>query len=220
MLAGAAQDCVKQWVYDPILSDGKPVPASTVVTVNFDLPARPNPNDEKIAQQYFPLFDTCSKAVSSNADPAQQVQACGKAAGVAETFGTEERFIERRVAFVYASTAFRRNKQPKESLEYAEKAVAVVGQGHDDGSGASAAYGVRGQAEAALGELAQASDDLTRAEDFERSAITKMGADDKVFVAQHYIPTLKGLLNFHARVLSAMGKPEEAGAKTDEAAKL
>jgi hypothetical protein len=220
MLVGSAQDCVKQWLYEPVMRDGKTVPVSTIVTVSFDLPAPANPNDQQIASRFFPLQQACIKAVSSNIDPAQQADTCKQAADVAQTFSSQERFIERRSAFVYASTALRRNKQLREALDYANKAVSVVEQGHDDGSGSSAAYGVRAQAEAQLGSLMEASGDLAKAEDFERSAIAKMGGVTDDFVKHQYVPVLKGMLNFHAQILSALGKGEEAETKLAEAAKL
>src|ERR1039458_8703447 len=163
MLVGSAQACVKQWLYEPVLVDARPVSTSTTVTIKFDLPAPVNPNDEQIASRFFPLDQACIKAVSSNIDPDQQADACKQAADVAQTFSDQERFIERRGAFVYASTALRRDKQVAAALDYANKAVSVVKQGHDDGSGSSAAYGVRAQAEAHLGCLVAASDDLTKA---------------------------------------------------------
>ncbi len=220
MLSGSAQEAVKEWVYEPPLKDGIPVATTTTVTIHFNLPAPPNPEDEKIAAKAYPLQEACIKAVSSKADPAQEAQVCQKFAETAELFGPNERFVERREAFVYAATALRRDKQPQKSLDYAEKAVAVVEQGHDDGSGSAAAYGVRAQAEAALGQLPKSLEDLTKAEEHERSAITKMGGPDDPFVKQHYLPTLKGLLTFHAQVLTAMGKPDEAQAKTADAQKL
>ena len=174
MLTGSAQECVKQWVYAPILQEGKRVSATTVATIEFHLPAPAKTNDEEIAAKFFPLDRACIKAVSSGSDTAQQAQLCSEAAQVAETFGSEERFIERRGVFVYAAMAYSRNKQPEQALDYASKAVAVVEQGHDDGSGSSAAYSVRAQAEAQLGDLSKASDDLTKAEEFERAAIEKI----------------------------------------------
>ena len=220
MLVGAAEECVKQWLYEPVLVDGNPTATSTTVTVPFDLPAPVNPNDEQIAARFFPVDQACIKAVTSNIDPGQQAETCKQAADIALTFSDQERFIERRGAFVYASTALRRDNRLGEALDYANKAVAVVGQGHDDGSGSSAAYSVRAQAEAQHGDLTAASDDLTKAEDFERSAIAEMNKMDPEFVKHAYVPTLKGLLNFHAQVLSALGKPEASEAKAAEAGKL
>ncbi len=220
MLVGAAQECVKQWLYEPIFVDGKAATASTTVTVPFGLPAPTNPNDEKTATQFFPLHQACIKSISSNAPPSEQAEACKKAADIAEEFSPQERFIERRSIFVYTSTAFRHNKQMQDALNYANKAVAVVEQGYDDGSGSSAAYGVRAQSEAQLGDLAKASEDLNKAEEFERSAILRMAGTEDAFVKRQYVPVLKGMLAFHAQVLSALGKPEEAAAKTAEAEKL
>jgi TonB family protein len=234
MLIGAARECVEEWVYEPVVVDGQAVLATTIVTINFDpsvakfdesapkvdQSAPKNPNDQAIGSQYSPLSQACVKAVSSNIDPAEQAAACQKAAQVAETFPDEERFIERRSAFVYASTAMRRNKQLAEALDYANKAVTVVELGHDDGSGSSAAYSIRAQAEAQLGDLTSATDDLSVAEDFERKAIKEMGGLNNDFAKRQYIPVLKGMLNYHAKLLSAMGKPEESAATAAEAGKL
>jgi hypothetical protein len=51
----------------------------------------------------------------------------------------------------------------------ADKAVAVVLLGHDDGSGSSAAYSVRGQAKALVGDLTGADQDLEKAENCDGS---------------------------------------------------
>jgi tetratricopeptide (TPR) repeat protein len=220
MLVGAAQDCVKQWVYEKPQVNGKPVQTSALVTISFTLPPPVNPDDEKIAAKFFPIDQACIKAVGTNAAPEQQATTCREAAQVAEIFSPQERFIERRSAFVYASTALRRNKQLSESLEFANKAVAVVEQGHDDGSGSSAAYGTRAQVYAQLGQLEKASDDLSRAEQFERDAIAKMLSDDEAFVKHQYVPVLKSLLNFHSQILTALGNQRAADAKTAEAGQL
>jgi TonB-like protein len=220
MLIGAAEDCVKQWVYEPILIDGTPGQGSTIVTIKFGLPAPVNPNDEQIAQKFFPLHQACIEAVSSNTDADQQANLCKQAAEIAQSFSDQERFIERRSAFVYASTALVRDKQFKIALDYANRAVAVVNQGHDDGAGSSAAFSVRAQAEALLGDLPSASADLTKSEDLQRSAIASMNKMDPDFVKHAYVPTLKGLLRFHAQVLSAMGDADQAKSKTAEADSL
>ena len=138
----------------------------------------------------------------------------------ASTFSPDERFIERRSAYVFASTAYLRNRQAVPALDYANKAIAVVDQGHDDGSGSSAAYSVRAQAEAATGDLGRASDDLAKAEDFERLGIKQLGGPDDAFVKHQYIPVLRNLLNFHAQVLRAEGKATEAEAKEKAASSL
>jgi hypothetical protein len=98
-----------------------------------------------------------------------------------------------------------------------EKAIAVVLQRHDDGSGSSAAYGVTGQAKAFSGDLAGADKDLETAEEFQRNALDSPAGHE---LAKEYSQTMKSLLSFHAQVLTAMGEQSRAEAKTQEAAKL
>ena len=68
-----------------------------------------------------------------------------------ETFGPEVRFIEKRSAFVYAATACADNRDLPNALAWADKAVEVVKLGHDDNSGSSAAYAVKGEIEGIIG---------------------------------------------------------------------
>jgi TonB family protein len=109
MLAGAAQDCVRNWVYEATGRDGARVNA----TVSFVLPGPINPDDGKIGEEFFPVSRQCIDAVIGNIDIAKQAEVCLQAARIAEKFSTQERFIERRSAYVYASTALLRNKQLK-----------------------------------------------------------------------------------------------------------
>jgi len=47
MLIGAAEKCVKQWIYKPVIRHGKACPVSTVVTVTFDRPLAQSPKNEQ-----------------------------------------------------------------------------------------------------------------------------------------------------------------------------
>lgn len=118
---------------------------------------------------------------------------------------------------MYYATALIRDKRPVEAVAIGEKAIAVVLQGHDDGSGASAAYGVTGQAKAFSGDLVGADKDLGTAEDYQRKALDTPAGHE---LNKSYSQTLKSLLNFHAQVLTAMGKQPEAKEKMEEANKL
>jgi TonB family protein len=218
MLVGAAQEAVRQWTYSPFMVNDQPVPVTTIVNIPFTLHV--DAEDQKLARQYYPLFNQCIKALTANTDPAAEADICVKAAIQAQLFAPDQRFIERRSAFVYAATALSRNKQFDEALSYANRAVDVVKLGHDDGSGSSSVYSIRAQAEMHLNHLAAADADLNLAEDFERSAIQNMIPRAPDLVRQRYIPTLKSLLNAHAQVLTALGNPAAAQAKLDEAAKL
>lgn len=217
MLTGAAMECVREWVYQPIVEGDHPITASTTITLSFNANAPVHRPDEKIANEFAPLLNECRNSIWTKAEPEKQVAACTKAAQVAEKFSPGERFFERRSAFVYSSNALLSDQQTQAALEYANKGVAVVEEGHEDGAGACSAYAVRAQAEAVLGQLTQAADDLTKAEVFERAAILEAGPSAPA-VNQQYKPLLKGLLKLHSQVLSKLGKTTEAEAKNKEAA--
>ena len=175
------------------------------------------------------LDEDCTRSLaSSSSSPTKQVELCRKAAELADQF-SDSGFQERSRTYTYLSKAFRNNKQPAEALSAANKAVAAVQGSFEDGPRASAAYSVRAEAEAQLGKLTQASEDLTAAEEYERNLIeeslvpsTDQNVDrmKQAFVKSNFVPVLKGLLQYHAQVLSALGKATEATAKTVEADRL
>jgi Gram-negative bacterial TonB protein C-terminal len=217
MLLEAAMDAVKQWHYKPFLKDGSVVDVTTTVTIPFQLANPPTAGDQETASRFFPLSSKCNQAVIQRADPEEEVRACQEAAAQADQFSPDARFIERRSAYVYYATALIRAKRPKEAVAVGEKAIAVVLQGHDDGSGSSAAYGVTGQAKAFSGDLAGADKDLGTAEVFQRKALDSPAGHA---LAKEYSQALKSLLSFHAQVLTAMGDKDRADAKAQEATKL
>jgi TonB family protein len=217
MLNGAATDAVKQWHYKPFMQGGSPAAVSTTVSIPFALGTQPADNDSAIQSTFFPLSDACHKAVAQNTSPAEQADTCRRAAEIADQFAHDSRFIERRSAYVYASTALLRNRELEEALRFAEKAVAVAQQGNDDDSGRAAVFSVRAQAKAALGDLVGSDQDLTRAENEQRAAIDGPAGHE---LHKEYTHVLIGLLRFHAQLLQAMDKPAEEQAKLDEAAKL
>jgi TonB family protein len=205
MLVGAAIECVRKWVYEPFDSASNPAVKITKVTINFSLD---DGDDIKILLHYSPLASACSAAANSGAPTDEQAAACKKAADVADKF-PKGRVAERRVAYIFASTAFRRNK-----------AVVVVEQGHDDASGSGAAYACRAQAEGELNDMVSADRDLTRAEDFQRSVIDGMNKSDTASTQRNVVPVLKRMLTYHVKVLTALGNSAGADAKAAEAAKL
>jgi TonB family protein len=219
MLQQAAMDSLKQWTYHPFEKDGKPVPASGTVSIEFSLGKDgPTPKEEEIASRYFPLSDQCRKAVSTKADYSVAALVCKQAADVANEFPIDRRFIEKRSAFVYAAYALMNNNDLSNALAYAKNAVDVVKLGHDDNSGSDAAYGIKGKIESILGDFDAADQDLTIAEDYERKAIA-WAEKEKFEHEDEYKQALVWDLRFHARVLQVLNRSEEAQKKLDEAAK-
>jgi TonB family protein len=219
MLQQAAIDCLKQWTFHPFEKDGAVVPASGTVAITFDLGKDgPTPDEEKIASRYFPLADQCRKAVSARTDFPATAAICKNAADTADEFPADRRFIEKRSAFVWATYALMYNKDLSTALVYAGKAVDIVKLGHDDNSGSNAAYGVRGIVEGNLGNLIAADQDLTIAEDFERKGIA-WAEKEKFEHGDEYKRALVQDLRFHAQVLQALNRSDDAQKKFDEASK-
>lgn len=172
--------------------------------------------DDSVSQSYMALDRECRNLVSKH-DSANAVIACKKVADEADKYDPSAHFITRRGAYVFYTTALIQAKEFQDAIRVGNKAVAIVQLGHDDASGSSAAYGVRGQAEAFAGDLVSADRDLEKAENYERDGLNSPAGHELSF---EYSKTLKGLLMFHAQVLTAMGKQDAAGKRSAEAAKL
>jgi tetratricopeptide (TPR) repeat protein len=189
------------------------VHAQTTTTVTA---ANPGP-DESISPDFVAQQKECRALLAQRSDPAAMVAACKKVADAASQFPPQSHFITRRSAYVGYMTALIYAKQFKQAIAVGDKAVAIVLLGHDDASGSSAAYGVRGEAKALAGDLAGADRDLEKAELFERNGLKTPAGQA---LQAEYSRALKGLLTLHAQVLVEMGRKSEAANKRDEASKL
>ena len=173
--------------------------------------------DESMSQAYMALDRSCRSLVNKHDDSVATTNACKKVADEADNFAPKSHFITRRAAYVFYTIALIQAKRPQEAVITGDKAVAVVLLGHDDSSGSSAAYQIRGQAKAFAGDLPGADQDLEKAEAYETIGIKSIEGE---FLKAEYSKTLKGLLNFHAQVLTAMGKQGLANVKLEQANKL
>lgn len=189
-------------------------PMTQAQTVTVTTAAGP---DETISQWYVALETECTRLVAEHQNPAEAASACKKVADEADQFAPQSHFVTRRSAYVYYASALIQAKDYKPAVSVGDKAVAVVLLGHDDSSGSSAAYGVRGQAKAFAGDLPGANEDLERAEAYQRNGLNSPAGQE---LKGEYSRTLKGLLMFHAQVLEAMGNNSAAGIKREEANKL
>jgi hypothetical protein len=171
--------------------------------------------DESMSQTYMTHDRDCKNHVFKNDDPQAGAIACKQVADEADRFDPRSHFITRRVAYVYYATSLIQAKKPQEAVLVGDKAVSVVVLGHDDESGSSAAYNVRGQAEGLSGNLSGSNRDLEKAETYERAALARTE-----MLKEEYSRTLMAMLMFHAEVLKAMGKQDGARMKLEEARKL
>ncbi len=224
-----AVDAVKKWRFKPFQSHGARTTASTKLTLEFP-PASASPHsastppaaeptavpNDPTAQQFAALEDQCRTLVAARAEPAQEAAACRAAADLAGHLQGDTRSLAQRSSAVYAATALMRTDDLKAAVAYGTRAIAAAAQGHDD-SGSSAAYAVRGQANAFAGNLPAADRDLARAEDFERKALAAAAGSQQEPESR---AAMKSLLLFHAQLLTALKQPEKAADKSAEAAKL
>jgi hypothetical protein len=164
------------------------------------------------AQEFSKQLQNCNEQLRNNAQPAEAIAACQKAAQQADSLSGPY-YMGRRLAYIYYATALLRGHQAKESVLAGEKAIAFTRRYHDD---SSAAYAVTGQAKAVSGDLAGADHDLETAEQRERKGLVAAGPAER----PAFLSTLKSLLQLHAQVLTGLSKPADAQKKLDEANRL
>jgi TonB family protein len=211
MLQQAALDSVRQWTFHPFEGDGVPVHAGGEVSVDFSLGGNPatEKKDEEIASRLFPLSDQCHQALAKDDNSPEAGQICSHAADLAVSFDEGGRLTEKRSAFVYAAWALGSREKFNEALNQADKAVATVKLGHDDSSGNSSAYGVRGVIEGNPMWLDDANRDLTTAEDYERKGI-EWAKSVKFEHLDRYPNSLALYLRLHSQLLAALKPPDDA----------
>ena len=167
--------------------------------------------------KFYSLFKKCRTLSVSGTRPPGMVESCEPAAVAAEPLRADYFGQDKRAAYVLCATALMRDNRAKEALPYAEKAVKTADLGWDDVSGKAAAYGVRGQARAMTGDLHGSDQDLSRAEDLERSTFEVPRKPEQKAFDTH---ALKSMLGFHAEILTVMGRKPDAERLRDEARKL
>lgn len=201
----------------PATPPGSSAPAKTVTVHVLSDDAATGP-DEELNKKFNDADDACKKGVLGHQFNDATVSACKNAAELAAKLPTDANYIARRSAFVYAATAYADVGDFKSALPWADKAVEVVKLGFDDASGSNAAYSTKGTIEGLLGDLVSADQDLTQAEDFSRKGITWV-EKEAPSLRQEYVRPFVRDLQFHAKVLQAMGQSDQAQKKLDEAAK-
>lgn len=176
--------------------------------------------DDPILEENFHKTDNACKDGVLAKDSSQAIVAsCVEAAMLAEKLPFEGNYVAKRSAFIYAATALANAHDLQEALPWAKKAVEVVQLGHDNESGANAAYSTKGTIEGLLGKLIDADSDMTTAEECSRRGILHAENGD-TGSRSRYVEQLRKDLNFHAQFLQFIGHAEQAQQKLDEAAGL
>jgi TonB family protein len=196
-------------------TSSSPVKTVTVHVLSDNAAESPNVD---LNNKFNDADSACKKGISSRQFNDTTVSECEQAATLAEKLPNDGSYVAKRSAFVYAAAAYGNIGDFKSALPWAEKAVEVVKLGQDDDSGSSAAYSTKGTIEGVLGDLSSADRDLTTAEDFSRKGIVWVEKEAPSLRPEYVRPFVHDL-QFHAKILQAMGRSDEAQKKLDEAAK-
>ena len=205
-----AERMVRLREYEPFTRNGTAVEAWVTTTVRFRIEGR---DIEEQDHLFHKAFEDCRKHVNDAAG----VAACEHARELGDEMVPGGRLAgEREQSLVLLATALLASDRPAEAVAAGTRVVADVNTNGAAPHLTMAAYGITGEAEAAVGDLIGADRDLRDAEEFGRWAMR----DPKASWHDWAVSRQRSLLKMHARVLEAMKRGADAQAKLQEAAAL
>ena len=217
MLRQAAADIVQRYTFRPFLLNEEPSAVSAIISVNFTPNGESKESDTESLIELLQAFENCDRKVNQAAPPADQVETCSKAAQLADALPADAHLPERGEVYVQYAIALIHDGNAAEAVDVGNKAIAVAQRQQSNFSGASAAYEVEGEALAVAGKLPEADKSLAKAESYQSKALHSPAGPQ---LKEHYSENMKALLQFHAKILTAMGNQKEADSKLRQAAKL
>jgi TonB family protein len=246
-LQQAATNCLKQWTFHPFEKNGEPSAAhgqyslifllggsgsppkavstashepemglpAKVAVVNVKAETTVSGVSPEIEKQFQDADDQCKNGVMGKDFTDRVAASCRNAAEIADKLPMEGNYITKRSAFVYAATAFGNIGSFEEGLVWASRAVDLVNLGHDSDAGCSAAYSTKGTLEGLLRDLTASDLDLTKSEEFSHKVLAS-AMRSSPDLRPTYAPLARDL-KFHAQVLRALHRDEEAEKRLAEA---
>lgn len=211
-LQAASVEGLRNWQYIPFTRGGKAVEAIATMPVLFGIGNGSNRESRRNAI-FLEAFERCQKAVG---DQAPAATLCEKAVSLSMPPAVDETVDARRESGILLARAYLQAKRTPEAVAAAEQAVAVIIENGASAIQTTAAYLVAAQAKAVEGDLHGSDKDLEQAEEYGRLAVANPGKWSSRD-AQH---KLQAMLNFHAKVLTALHRDGEAQEKLKEAAAL
>jgi TonB family protein len=218
MLRQAALDAVKKWQFTPFTANGDPEPATTILTIPFQLGGpKLTPDQEKAAQAWFPLSGKCRSALrSQNKDDA--LTFCKQALDTSFQAGdlTNSDQLARLDSHQLYGHALLMNGRAQEALDQENLAIGEARKCLTENDEEYATPFVwRAVVEANLGQGDAALADFKTAEETYRRAIVHLPDMKNI-----YSKDLASTLRTHAALLDAMGRTAEAEKLRAEAAAL
>ncbi len=215
MLQQAALDAVHRYTFTPAMLHGHPVAVKMDIKIDFYL------NRQHHAVKGWGKFQQaltkCQQQTKKPGRPSDQVEACGQATQLADTLPDDAPTFDRITAYVQYATALIRDSKADDAVIVGNKAISMAKQPETLLPFCAAAYEVTGEASAVIGNLPAADQYLTQAESCQSRELQLSTTPP---LKQHDSQVMKGMLQFHAKVLAAMGNQKEADSKLRQAAKL
>jgi TonB family protein len=215
MLQQAALDAVERYTYTPFQAGGKPVSVDSQVIVDFGVSSQPHV--PKGFVNFLQSLKSCELQISKPGKPQDQVKTCAHAAQLADGLPDDAPLRERLIAYVQYATALIHNGNAADAVLVGNKAIELSKQLADVFPALCATYEVTGEASAVAGNSPGADQYLTQAEACETRELLLPASPA---LKQHDSQVMKQLLEFHAKVLAAMGNHAAADEKLSQAAKL
>ena len=217
MLRQVAAQTAMSYTFSTFLADEEPSAVAAIISVNFTPNGESKESDTESLIELLQAFENCDRKVNQAAPPADQVETCSKAAQLADALPANAHLPERGEVYVQYAIALIHDGNAAEAVDVGNKAIAVTKKQPHNFSGTSAAYEVTGEALAVAGKLPEADKSLAKAESYQSKALHSPAGPQ---IKEHYSEDMKALLQFHAKVLTAMGNQKEAASKLSQAAKL
>jgi hypothetical protein len=182
--------------------------------VNFGVNSQPHV--PKGLGNFLQALKSCEQQINKPGKPADQVKTCGHAAQLADGFPDNAPVRDRITAYVQYASALIRDGKAADGVPVGNKAIAMSKQ-PETLLTLCASYEVTGEASALSGNLKAADQYLSQAEECQSRELQLPTTPP---LKQHDSQVMKGLLQFHAKVLTAMGNHKAAEEKVNQAAKL
>lgn len=215
MLQEVAMESVSKYTFTPAKLKGKPVAAKILIKMDFRFSSAPN--EIKGWGKFQKALKKCQEQIKESGVPTDQVKTCGNATRLADLLPDNTQTFDRTTAYVQYATALIRDGKAPDAIQVGEKAITIAEERPEILLTLSAAYQVTGEALAIADNLNAADHYLTQAEECKSKELSLPISPP---LRQHDSQIMKGLLQFHAKVLSGMGKQKEAKSKLKQAAKL
>ncbi len=214
MLQQAALNTVERYAFTPATLHGKPVAVKMDINIDYSMNSLPH-----VAEgwgKFQQAFKKCQGKMKRPGPALDQVEACGKAAQLADALPDGAPTFDAITAYVQYATALIRDGKAADAVPVGKKAIAMSKQ-PETLLTLSAAYEVTGEASAIAGDLKAADQYLTKAEECKSRELQLPTTPP---LKKHDSQVMKAMLQFHAKVLAAMGNQKEADSKLRQAAKL